>query len=350
MSVAARVKDLSDWFRRIARPLPWRATRDPYRIWVSEIMLQQTQVAAVIPFYERFLTRFPDMRALAEADEQEVLTYWSGLGYYSRARNLRRGAQYVLAEHSGVFPRTREQALAIPGVGPYTAGAILSIAYDLAEPLVDGNVQRVFARYFAFEALLESKQGREFFWSKAREWVDAAHAPRFFNQALMELGATVCTKASPKCLQCPLMKSCAAYRLGSQADFPKRKPRRAAEKLWWASLVQENAGRVLLVQNAEGDWWQGLWDFPRLAAPAQDAVESAARGHLKSEAHLKWERILPAQEHTVTHHRIHVSPIVLRWSGKTRSGKTERWVSPQEAAALPLSALAKKILSSYQRE
>lgn len=313
-------------------------------------MLQQTQVATVIPYYERFLSRFPTLHALAEADEQEVLTYWSGLGYYSRARNLRRGAQYLMANHGGVFPKTRPQALEVPGIGPYTAGAILSIAYGLPEPLVDGNVQRVFARFFAFAPLLESKEAKLFFWDQAERWVRSALDPRDFNQALMELGATVCTKASPKCLQCPLHNDCAAFASDSAASFPNRKPRRAAEKLWWASLVQENAGRVLLVQNAPGDWWSGLWDFPRLEAQAAETVDSDVRERLLEEPHLEFQRALPLQEHTVTHHRIRVSPIVLRWSGKPRSGKNQRWVSPEDAAKLPLSSLAKKILGSYQRE
>jgi A/G-specific adenine glycosylase len=313
-------------------------------------MLQQTQVATVIPYYERFLGRFANLRQLAQASEQEVLTYWAGLGYYSRARNLRRGAQYLVDNHQGVFPRNRDQALAVPGVGPYTAGAILSIAFDLPEPLVDGNVQRVLARFFAFEPLLESKEAKIFFWDQARRWVEAARVPRDFNQALMELGATVCTKAQPKCLQCPLRADCAAFATDSMALFPKRKPRRATEKLWWASLVHQNAGRLLLEKNGPGDWWEGLWDFPRLQADVAEAVDESVRERLKGQTHLQWDRALPFQEHTVTHHRIRVSPIVLRWKGKPRSGNNQRWVSPEQAAQLPLSALAKKILSSYQRD
>lgn len=340
------VKALSDWFERVQRALPWRKSRDPYAIWISEIMLQQTQVITVIPYFERFMKRFPTVTDLAQAEEQEVLRHWAGLGYYSRARNLHRGAAFLLAEHEGEFPRTREGILKVPGIGPYTAGAVLSIAFDLPVPLVDGNVQRVFGRYFALEDLLESKSGQAFFWRKADEWVAVAESPRVFNQALMELGATVCTKAQPKCGPCPLSQGCEARKQDRQEEFPKRKPRRAAEKLWWASLVQEKQGRVLMVQNGEKEWWTGLWDFPRITESSAESVDKKVQKLLKENAQLSLRKALPFQEHTVTHHRIHISPYLIAWKGETVEKKNQRWVTIHQATELPLSSLAQKILRS----
>ena len=297
-------------------------------------MLQQTQVSVVLGYYARFLAAFPTVGALAAAREPAVLSLWSGLGYYSRARNLHRGAKYLVANHKGNFPKTRGEILAVPGIGPYTAGAVLSIAFDLKEALVDGNVQRVFARFYAVEDLLESKPAREFFWEKASEWVNASDSPRVFNQALMELGAMVCTKANPRCGSCPLAGGCRANAAGTQAQYPKRKARRKAIQLSWNALVHEKAGKLLMVQNKPGDWWHGLWDFPREEASLKPPVGFA----------------LSVQQHTVTHHRIHVAPIVLGWKGPTRSTPRRKWVTAEQARQLPLSSLAKKILAAYDRE
>ncbi len=328
---------LSRWFVRIQRPLPWRQTRDPYAIWISEVMLQQTQVATVLPYYARFLDRFPDVFALAAAPEPEVLHAWSGLGYYSRARNLRKGAQYLVEKHSGTFPRDREGLLAIPGIGPYTAGAIASIAFDQPEPIVDGNVQRVFGRFFAVDAQLGSRAASDFFWEKARDWVQHAQSPRIFNQSLMELGATVCTKGQPACRSCPVNAGCEARARDAVAQYPKPKPRRKMEKLWWAALIHERGNAFWLTQNAEGDWWSGLWDFPRR--------EGLAEGELPTQG-----RPLSRVEHTVTHHRISVAPFVLGWKSKRAPGAHGRWVTEEQARRLPLSSLAKKVLGAYGEE
>lgn len=334
------VTKLSAWFERIARPLPWRATRDPYAIWISEVMLQQTQVAAVIPYYERFLARFPTVRDLALAPEQDVLHLWSGLGYYSRARNLQKGARYLLEKYQGVFPRTREEALEVPGVGPYTAGAVLSIAYDLAVPIVDGNVQRVFSRYYAVKDSLETKAASRFFWSQAEAWVQRSAHPRILNQALMELGATVCTKANPLCAQCPLREGCAARAVGTPEKFPVRAERRRTVELWWVAVLRQRGEKIWLVQNKDGAWWSGLWDFPRVETASELAQKQTA-------GTLSPQRLAP-YKHTVTHHRIHVLPIVLPWKKGSPPESTGRWVTPEEAKALPLSSLAKKLLQGYE--
>src|SRR6266478_5925713 len=206
-------KQLLGWFRQFQRELPWRQTSDPYRIWLSEIMLQQTRVAAAIPYYERFSQRFPDVHALAAAPPEEVLRLWSGLGYYSRARNLQRAAQEIVAKHGGIFPRDENDALALPGIGNYTAAAILSIAYGAKHAVLDGNVARVLARIFAVQGDLRDAKR----WQSLQQSADAlldTKSPSDWNQAMMELGATLCTPQSPQCLLCPVTQFCQARKLG----------------------------------------------------------------------------------------------------------------------------------------
>ncbi len=309
-------------------------------------MLQQTQVITVLPYYARFLARFPTLESLAQAPEQDVLKLWAGLGYYSRARNLHRGADYLVKNHGGKFPKDRQTLLTVPGIGPYTAGAILSIAFDLPEAIVDGNVQRVFSRYYRLEAQLESKQGREFFWETAAKWVERAASPRLFNQALMELGATLCSKANPHCALCPLTLSCKARKSGVQALYPIRKARRPMETLWWGPLVYRKGEKVLLELNGPGEWWTGLWDFPHVAASSEPELRTQVHQRASEEPRVRLEGELDRQQHTVTHHRIHVSPFVLRWNGKTSSSGKRVWVSADEARKLPLSSLAEKVLRS----
>ncbi len=331
------VAKVTAWYSATQRALPWRKTRDPYAIWVSEVMLQQTQVVTAIPYFEKFMERFPTPAALASANLSEVLVLWSGLGYYSRARNLHRGAQYLMEMHEGRFPTERKEALAVPGVGPYTAGAVLSIAYNLPEAIVDGNVQRVFSRFFALRDSLESKQAHTFFWNKAALWVEASANPREFNQGLMELGATVCTKAQPRCEACPLSEGCEAKRAGEQLRYPVRKARRKAEHLFWASLVHQKKDKILLKQNGDGEWWPGLWDFPHLEG-------KSAEGLIKTVEGRKHFKALDPEVHTVTHHRIHVFPYVVR-SRKKEKGD---WVTLGEDRGLPISDLSKKLLSSFE--
>ncbi|MBM3975798.1 MAG: hypothetical protein FJ299_02270, partial [Planctomycetes bacterium] len=221
---AALVRDLCAWFDRAQRDLPWRRTRDPYAIWISEAMLQQTRVETVIPYWRRFLERFPDLRALAAAPEDSVVAAWSGLGYYRRARALREAARALVERHAGGFPRTRDAWLALPGVGPYTAGAVLSIAFDEPEPLVDGNVLRVFARLFAIAEPIDRPATVKRIWARAAELVPrrprGATRPRNWNQALMELGATVCLPREPNCGECPVRAHCAARAAGRTAELP----------------------------------------------------------------------------------------------------------------------------------
>ncbi len=240
-------RNLLGWFAQYQRALPWRRDKDPYRIWISEIMLQQTRVAAAIPYYERFLERFPDARALAEAPEEDVLRLWSGLGYYSRARNLQKAAREIAAKHSGIFPSGTEEALALPGIGNYTAAAILSIAYGNKLAVLDGNVARVLARIGAIEGDLRANSR----WQQLQKTADTLLDPRTpgdWNQAMMELGATVCTPRSPQCLLCPVNKYCEARKCGLVESIPEKRSKRATEEITLAAVVfaDAKANTVLL--------------------------------------------------------------------------------------------------------
>jgi A/G-specific adenine glycosylase len=277
------------WYDRRKRDLPWRRRVSPYRTWVSEIMLQQTTVATVVPYYERFLSRFPDVASLAAASEDEVLRLWAGLGYYSRARNLRRAAQEIMQRHGGRFPDSYDDVLALPGIGRYTAGAILSIAFGKPTPLLDGNVARVFSRLFAIEADVKKAETVKALWARAEELVHKSR-PGDWNQALMELGATVCVPEGPLCGACPVSRGCEGRARGIQDRLPAAGARRQPIDVRWTCLWIERDGRLLLWKRAEDErFLRGHWALPE------------AR-HLKVEP----GETLRTIRHTITHHRISV--------------------------------------------
>lgn len=253
---------LVGWYERGHRELPWRKDRDPYRILVSELMLVQTTVAAVVPYFERFLARFPTVEALAEADEGEVLKLWEGLGYYRRARQLHAAARAVVERHEGRLPDDPEALRNLPGVGRYIAGAVLSFAFDRPEPIVEANTQRVLARLLAWEGPIGQTATQARLWEAASRLVPERGAGQF-NQALMELGATVCTPKEPLCLVCPLASLCRARALGMQDRLPSKTPRAAPiEVVEQCALVIEPGGRFLVVRRKEGGLWAGFWEFP----------------------------------------------------------------------------------------
>jgi A/G-specific adenine glycosylase len=242
-------KQLLSWFRQFQRDLPWRRDRDPYRIWISEIMLQQTRVAAVLPYYERFLERFPTIPALAAAPEEEVLTHWSGLGYYSRARNLQSAAQRIVANHSGEFPSDHAEVLALPGIGPYTSAAILSMAFNAPHAVLDGNVARVVARLDAVRGDLRKTKT----WSCLQRSADALldpGSPSDWNQAVMELGAMICTPTSPQCLICPVAKFCKALQLGLTDVIPEKRKKRASVSVTLAAAILTDSKNCTLLFRA----------------------------------------------------------------------------------------------------
>jgi A/G-specific adenine glycosylase len=316
-------KNLLTWFAEFQRDMPWRRTRDPYRIWLSEIMLQQTRVAAAIPYYERFLARFPDVESLARAPQEAVLRLWSGLGYYSRARNLQKAAQLIVAKHNGVFPREPAEALALPGIGAYTAAAILSIAYQKKHAVLDGNVARVIARLNAVRADLRANG----MWKKLQVSADCLlddKSPGDWNQAMMELGATLCTPRSPQCLLCPVSDFCEARKKGLVDLIPAKRVKRDTVEITLASLVLvDPRGKTLLLappkpgkKSAAADDVHTLvsrmWHFPTIPAPQAQAAaalrkfaqESLLGGRkLRAELHL-----LKNVRHAVTYRSITVFP------------------------------------------
>src|SRR5262245_22816133 len=252
---------LAAWYERSHRDLPWRRDRDPYRVLVSEVMLVQTTVAAVVPYYERFLARFPTVEALAAADEAEVIKAWEGLGYYRRARQLHAAARAVVRDHGGVFPDDPGAVRALPGVGRYIAGAVLSFAFDRPAPIVEANTQRVLARWLAWRGDLRSSSTQKRLWEAAERLVPPEGAGAF-NQAFMDLGTLVCTHRAPRCLVCPVAADCRARALGLQdalpVTAPPPPPREAAEAC--ALVVRD--GRVLILQRGPGRLWEGFWEFP----------------------------------------------------------------------------------------
>ena len=306
-------RKLLDWYGRNARDLPWRETRHPYRIWISEIMLQQTRVAAVIPYYTKFLDRFPDVASLARASEEDLLTVWSGLGYYARARNLHRAAKEI--EARGAFPRDHASLRRLPGVGEYTAAAIASIAFGLPHAVVDGNVRRVMSR-LACGVVEPGKL--------AEELLDRER-PGEFNQAVMELGATLCLPREPKCGACPVSSLCEARRQGRQAEFPVRAPRPKTVRVSRTVVVARRAGCVLLGARA------GYWELP------EAEVLAAAKAGPK----------LGEFRHSITNHNYTVGVV------EARVGRAPRgfaWVPERELDRMPLSTVARKALALRVRK
>ena len=318
---------LLNWYRRGHRELPWRQTSDPYRIWLSEIMLQQTRAQAVIPYYKRFLERFPNVEALADAAEEEVLAVWSGLGYYSRARNMRRAAREILA--AGRWPRDYDGLRALAGVGDYTAAAIGSIALGLPLAVVDGNVLRVVARVENDASDIGSAGARQRFRAMAQSWLDPRQ-PGMFNQAMMELGATICVPRNPLCAACPLGQRCRALAAGTVTQLPVKLRKAQPIHLDAVLLVVRDGARVLLRQrDADARCMAGFWDLPT----PQD-LPLARRG-----------RRLGHFRHTITHHYYRFEVVTAKPRGGHPPGAALRWFDRSQLAQIPLSTTARKALN-----
>jgi A/G-specific adenine glycosylase len=311
VDIAAReariARNLAVWYGRAARDLPWRRTRDPYRIWLSEVMLQQTRVDTVIPYYERFLARFPDAAALAAAPLDDVLALWSGLGYYSRARALHRAAQQIVSEHGGSLPGTAEGLRALSGIGPYTAGAIASIAFDAPEPLVDGNVARVLARTHGISLDARGAEAQKAFWEIAGRLVvaDPEVPPSVLNQALMELGALVCTPLRPGCGVCPLAQLCVANRDGLTEALPVMSARTKPKPVAMVAAVVWRGGRVLLARRAAQGLFGGLWEPPLVEAETLAAARDTWRAFGIDAAGLRLATKTPVR-HVLSHRALSV--------------------------------------------
>ncbi|HXT60247.1 MAG TPA: A/G-specific adenine glycosylase [Pirellulales bacterium] len=337
------------WYRRNARDLEWRNSRDPYRIWVSEIMLQQTQVATVADYFTRFLTAFPNVEALAAAPEEQVLRLWEGLGYYRRARQMHRAAKAIVNEHGGHFPRELETVLALPGIGRYTAGAITSIAFDAAAPILEANTVRLFSRLLAYRGDPRQSHGQQILWAFAEDLLPRQGSGEL-NQALMELGSLVCTPRKPACERCPAMSLCPTHRDKLQ-DFVPLAPRKPnVEHVREAALVVRRRRRVLLMRRGEGGRWAGLWDFPRfgLSAAEGDALDRELAAKLRELTGVvarPRERIATLR-HGVTRFRIALDCYAADYVSAAKrlpDGAELRWVSPSDFESYPLSVTGRKL-------
>ncbi len=292
------------WQRRHGRhDLPWQNTRNAYRIWLSEIMLQQTQVATVIPYYRRFLRRFADIKSLAAASLDEVLALWSGLGYYSRARNLHRAAQRIVAEHQGRFPRDFETVLALPGIGRSTAAAICVFAFGARHAILDGNVKRLFARRFGIAGYPGDAKTAARLWRIAERELPRRNVESY-TQGLMDLGAAVCTRGKPRCDACPVAPECVALRCGMIGRVPAPRPRKALPQRRTQMLVLLHAGQVLLEKRAPSGIWGGMWSLPEVAPSADVAALCAQRYG----AEVVTRAALPAVAHGFTHFKLDIEP------------------------------------------
>lgn len=287
--------------------LPWQNTRDPYAIWVSEIMLQQTQVAAVIAYYQKFMLRFPDISSLASAGQDEVLQYWSGLGYYSRARNLHRTAQIIVEEHGESFPSDFEEIQKLPGIGRSTAAAISSFAFDLPQPILDGNVKRVFARHFMVEGWPGLPKIEKQLWQLAEDLMPKRDMVAY-TQGLMDLGATLCTRSKPKCETCPLQLTCGAYSQNRMKELPHSKPRKTVPERSITMLLLLQGDEVLLEKRPSSGIWGGLWSLPEVTG--DENGQAVARERYGVETAVLPS--LPVFTHTFTHFRLHITPQPLR--------------------------------------
>jgi A/G-specific adenine glycosylase len=343
---------LTTWFQAARRNLPWREAsnaRDAYRVLVSEVMLQQTTVAAVIPFYLRFLERFPTLESLARASIEEVLPMWAGLGYYSRARNLHATAHVVMEKHGGVFPQTLEEVLALPGVGRYTAGAVLSIAFDRKIPIVDANVARVLSRVLCLEGDLKNSATQKRLWDEAGKLVEASTHAAQFNPAMMELGALVCVPKNPRCEVCPVSRFCCAFKTHRQNELPFVAPKRKSIELNDVCAFATRDNRVLLRRRSDQagnkNWWRGMWELPRATRGEGESTHEALQRLFEDELNVSVEigEKLRTVTHGVTHHKIALDCFAVHIESFT-ARQDWKYFDWQEVESLALPSVMRRLL------
>src|SRR6478736_87411 len=323
--VRSLVAALLDWFATHARDLPWRRTHDPYAIWVSEIMLQQTQVKTVIPYWERWMRELPTIKSLANASADKIHKLWEGLGYYTRVRNMQKAAQQIIAEHSAEFPQTFDAVFALPGIGRYTAGAICSIAFNQPAPILDGNVIRVLTRVYGVTTDPREKQTNAQLWQLAKELVlhashitDHASPCSDLNQSLMELGALICTPRSPNCATCPVQNLCIARKENLQDQLPNLGKRKAATERRFHAFVIERDGKFLVRQRPDGIVNAHLWEFPNVEVGA-NGLEKTAAPNQQNDFHITSAKPLRVIKHSITRYRITLEA----WAAETKNRKTQ---------------------------
>lgn len=338
---------LLQYFARTARKLPWRDNPTGYGVWVSEMMLQQTQVATVLPYYQRWMNRFPTLESLAQAEQAEVLAMWQGLGYYARARALHAGAQHVLHAHDGQLPRTAHELRELPGIGPYTAGAIASIAFEEAAPIVDGNVIRVLCRVFGLAGSPMHQPLKGFLWQLAALLVPRDQA-RNFNQALMEFGALCCTPKSPLCRECPLRKQCSAQREGAVERYPELPERPKTTQVTNVAALVRHGSRVLVGQlPADAPRWSSMWQFPNVNLEQPETESEGLARALRSwcSTTAKVQTLQHTLEHSVTRYRITVHLYEVALNGAPRASYCQdlAWCDRHALQALPMPAAHRKL-------
>lgn len=346
--VAAFRRRVRRWYRLHGRELPWKEDADPYSVWVREIMLQQTTVAAVVPYLEKFLDEFPTVTSLAQASEEAVLRVWEGLGYYSRARNLHRAATMIVEEWEGVWPRSADAIECLPGVGRYTASAIASFAFDEAAPIVEANTLRLYSRLLGMVDDPARASGQKQLWAFAERVVPPAR-PGQFNQALMDLGATVC-RSEPLCEECPVRLNCQAFRLGITSRVPMRRRRARITELHETAVVIKRSGDVLMIRYSEEGRWPGLWGFPLISRARGETLdqpttilelvrEMRARG-----IDIEFCRQLGEFRHGVTRFRIHLQAADVSWvDGEWNGGERAEWIPIDELSRRPLSVPGRQV-------
>jgi A/G-specific adenine glycosylase len=337
---------LLTWFRANQRDLPWRASRDPYAIWVSEVMLQQTQVSAVIPFFNRFLFRFPSIAELAQAHEQEVLKHWEGLGYYRRARHLHQAAQLIVREHEGIFPQKAVDASELPGMGRYTLGAVLSQAFDQRHPIVDANVARILCRLLAWTKELETKETQDWLWANAESLLPMKQVGDF-NQALMELGQTICTTGQPSCLLCPLRDICRGHARGLAETLPKRRAKTRQTQVTERAIILRKGKQVLLCQRtSDAVRWANMWEFPT----SNSLLDANTLCQELTGYHCSDARPIGSLEYGITRFKVTLEVIEAKYNGGRQQHDAYQklvWVKPEQLADYPLSVPQRRLAQRF---
>ncbi|MCW8834574.1 MAG: A/G-specific adenine glycosylase [Colwellia sp.] len=340
------------WYHQQGRKhLPWQQNKTPYRVWISEIMLQQTQVATVIPYYHRFMDSFPSIRDLAKADEDKVLHHWTGLGYYARARNLHKAAKLIVDEHKGVFPTDIEQVIALPGIGRSTAGAILSLALNQHQPILDGNVKRVLARCYLVSGYNGLSAFDKNLWCLSEQLTPAVDTASY-NQAMMDLGATVCTRSKPNCEICPLKTGCLAFAGNEQANYPQKRPKKTIPEKSTIMIIPKitNSGKsqVLMEKRPPAGIWGGLWCFHEVSKHTQ-ITKLLTTLNLQEQS----REALPAFRHTFSHFHLDIEPIVIHCQqnelaqikSEINEQQPQKWYDLSVEASVGLAASTKKLIN-----
>ena len=326
------------WHKEHGRhDLPWQNTQDAYRIWISEIMLQQTQVATVVPYYQRFMKSFPTVQDLAAANNDDVMHHWTGLGYYARARNLHKATKQIVEQHNGVFPTNFDDVLALPGIGRSTAGAILAFSQQQHHAILDGNVKRVLARFYEVEGWYGKKAVETKLWALAQQNTPKSNTDTY-TQAIMDFGATLCTRSCPNCSECPLQSGCGAFNHDRTSELPHSKPKtQKPTKKTYMLMIQNDAGETLLQQNPPSGIWGGLWCPPQ-TNELNDVMTFA-------ELSLQQKKVLPMLKHTFSHFHLEITPVLCSYTKtQTVTEQSYRWYKSDSSQALGLAAPVKKLL------